>query len=108
MKRSCAGRTPISCELALGMDATLEATERELGQVRSILREAVEGLMVEFGERALREGVVAMQFQDLSDQLLANSQRRIEMVRAALGPSASRVASALPPGGAIELFPESP
>jgi hypothetical protein len=105
MKRSCAGRAPIGCELALGMDATLEATERELGQVRTILRGAVEGLMLEFGSRAFREGVVALQFQDLSDQLLANAQRRIDLVRCALGkkvapPAASREA----PGGAIEFF----
>ena len=106
MKRSCSGRAPISCELALGIDATLEATERELGHVRGILRSAIEGLMVEFGARALREGVVAMQFQDLSDQLLANAQRRIEMVRAALGKNVPPPASvpAPPAGGAIEFF----
>jgi hypothetical protein len=109
MKRSCAGRAPIGCELALGMDATLEATERELGQVRTILRSAVEGLMVEFGSRAFREGVVALQFQDLSDQLLANAQRRIDLVRCALGkevapPAASRQAPGPFAGGAIEFF----
>jgi hypothetical protein len=109
MKRSCAGRAPIGCELALGMDATLEATERDLGQVRAILRSAVEGLMAEFGESALREGVVAMQFQDLSDQLLANAQRRIDMVRCALGKEVAAPAAHHPApgpfgGGAIEFF----
>jgi hypothetical protein len=109
MKRSCAGRAPIGCELALGMDATLEATERDLGRVRTILRCAVEGLMVEFGANAFREGVVAMQFQDLSDQLLANAQRRIDMVRCALGkevaaPVAQHPAPGLSAGGPIEFF----
>lgn len=109
MMRSCAGRAPITCELALGMEATLEATERELAQVRAILRGAVEGLMLEFGSKAFREGVVAMQFQDLSDQILANAQRRIEMVRDALGGDLPPASIALPAGGplaagAIEYF----
>jgi hypothetical protein len=109
MKRSVAGRAPIGCELALGMDAALEATERDLGRVRTILRSAVEGLMVEFGAKAFREGVVAMQFQDLSDQLLANAQRRIDMVRCALGKGVAAPAAQLPApgpstGGPIEFF----
>jgi hypothetical protein len=91
------------------MDATLEATERELGQVRSILRSAVEGLVAEFGSRAFREGVIALQFQDLSDQLLANAQRRIDMVRCALGkdlapPATPHNAPGPHAGGAIEFF----
>ena len=55
MKRFCAGRAPIGCELALGMDATLEATERDLRRVRTILRAAVEWLMVEFGANRSEE-----------------------------------------------------
>jgi hypothetical protein len=109
MTRCHAGRAPISCELALGMDATLESTERELAQVRRILRSAVEGLMVEFGARAFREGVVALQFQDLSDQLLAKAQHRIEMVRVALGkdvapPAATQYPTDPSTGGDIEYF----
>lgn len=75
----------ITCELALGMDATLETTERELGRVREILRRAVDGLVAEYGATARHEGVVALQFQDLSDQLLARAERRIGMVRSVLG-----------------------
>jgi hypothetical protein len=103
MKRSFAGYSSISCELALGMETTLEATERELVEVRSILRGAVEGLMVEFRERSLQDGVVAVQFQEVADRLLANAQRRIEMVRAALG-NESGVGSELAPPAA-EPFP---
>jgi hypothetical protein len=53
--------------------------------------------------------VVALQFQDLSDQLLANAQRRIDLVRCALGkevapPAASHQAPGPFAGGAIEFF----
>jgi hypothetical protein len=75
----------ITCELALGMDATLEATERELTQVRAILRDAIDALVAEFGAAAVSEGVVALQFQDLSDQILASVERRIGMLRSVLG-----------------------
>ena len=86
MRRSVSGKSAaIGPELALGMDAALEIAEREVAQVRAILAGAVEGLISEFGERAVSEGVVALQFQDLSDQLLASVRRRIEMVRIALG-----------------------
>ena len=70
----------------------LESTERELRQVRGILRAAVENLVQEFGARAFREGAIALQFQDLSDGLLASAQRRIALVRAAIGPQPSDTA----------------
>ncbi|MGZ5088617.1 MAG: hypothetical protein ACXWGU_16055 [Usitatibacter sp.] len=113
MKRSCAGRAPMTCELALGIEATLEATEKDIGHVRTILRGAVECLVLEFGERAFREGVVALQFQDLSDQLLANAQRRIDLVRAALGEDVEqaeppREADAPLSAGGLEYFHEAP
>ena len=80
----------IGPELALGIDSTLEGAEREIAQVRAILAAAVDGLIGEFGERAMGEAVVALQFQDLSDQLLASVRRRIEMVRIALGKQLER------------------
>ncbi|HUQ29052.1 MAG TPA: hypothetical protein VM051_10680 [Usitatibacter sp.] len=86
MRRGVSGKAAaIGPELALGMDATLEGAEREVAQVRAILTSAIDGLIREFGERAVSEGVVALQFQDLADQLLASVRRRIEMVRIALG-----------------------
>ena len=75
----------IGAELALGMDLTLETTGREIDQVRAVLRRAIDGLMAEFGEKAVHEAVVALQFQDLSEQLLASAARRIARVRSALG-----------------------
>jgi len=110
VRRSVAGRSAaIGPELALGMDATLEGAEREVAQVRAILAGAVDGLIREFGERAVNEGVVALQFQDLSDQLLVSVRRRIEMVRVALGKQvkapAGAAPAASPPGrGPAEFF----
>ena len=112
MRRGVAGRSAaIGPELALGMDATLEGAEREVAQVRAILAAAVEGLMREFGERAVSEGVVALQFQDLSDQLLASVRRRIGMVRVALGKQVKAPAVAAPAAaplgrGTAEFFQE--
>ena len=102
----------VTCELALGMDATLEAAQREIAQVRTILNTAIDGLVTEFGESARREGVVALQFQDISDQYLARAGRRIAMVRSVLGrdvnapiegPEASAILA-----GAAEFFREVP
>lgn len=75
---------PVPQELAYGIDLTLQSTSREIAQVRSILEHAVEGLMAEFGTLAHAEGVLALQFQDLADQLLASAARRIDNVRVAL------------------------
>ena len=44
---------------------TLEATERELGQVRNILRGAIEGLMVEFGPHVAARSI--LQFGESAD-----------------------------------------
>ncbi|MEP7068111.1 MAG: hypothetical protein ABI789_02675 [Usitatibacter sp.] len=101
----------IGRELALGMDAALEAAERELAQVRAILRLAVTGLVAEFGPVARREGVVALQFQDVSDQILTSAGRRLEMLRHVLGkdvaapPHADPTATPLAAGTA-EYFQE--
>jgi hypothetical protein len=97
VKRTVCGKgSAISSELALGMDAALEGAERDVAQVRAILAAAVDGLIREFGPRAVNEGVVALQFQDLSDQLLASVRRRIEMVRIALGNQLTAPAHAAP------------
>jgi hypothetical protein len=113
VRRTVPGSAPISSELALGMDATLEGVEREITQARAILASAVEGLMREFGERAVTHGVVALQFQDLADQLLASARRRIEMVREAIGnqvraPAGAKAVPAPLSCGDIEFFQEAP
>jgi hypothetical protein len=102
---------PIGTELALAMDTTLEATQRELARVRAILRLAADGLVAEFGAAARREGVVALQFQDVSDQILASAERRIGMLRTALGkdvaaPAHAEAGTATPFAGTTEFFQE--
>jgi hypothetical protein len=117
MKASPGGRLakamvhlPVSCELAYAADTTLESTEREVAQVREILRLAIDGLVAEFGEAARREGVVALQFQDVCDQLLASVGRRLGMLRSVLGmevAAPARDESNLF-RGSTEMFQESP
>lgn len=113
MRRTVSGGALFTSELALGIDATLEGVERELTQVRAILASAVDGLIREFGERAVTDGVVALQFQDLADQLLVSARRRIEMVREAIGNQVQAPAGAKPVTvpltcGAAEFFQEAP
>jgi hypothetical protein len=102
----------VTCELALAMDATLEATQRDLSRVRAILEDAIRGLVEEFGEKARREAVVSLQFQDLADQLLCNATRRLAMVREVLGKDVQAPAEPLPPEPltvpAVEFFAEGP
>ena len=104
MKTSPCGRVaalpfvqPMPQELAFGIDLTLESTSREIAQVRSILSQAIEGLMEEFGARAFGPGVLALQFQDLADQLLNSASRRIENVRMALAIAGELDEPAVPP-----------
>ena len=117
MKTSPCGRVaalpfvqPMPQELAFGIDLTLESTSREIAQVRSILTQAIEGLMEEFGARAFGPGVLALQFQDLADQLLASAARRIENVRVALSaagelePPGKVVPPGAPSAGDAEFF----
>jgi hypothetical protein len=97
-------------ELAYGIDLTLESTSREIAQVRAILRRAIEDLVADFGARAMGSGVLALQFQDLSDQLLESAARRIDNVRIAVGaagelePPATPVAASAPSAGDAEFF----
>jgi hypothetical protein len=100
----------VSCELALAMDATLEASERDLVRVRMILRLAVEGLAAEFGQAAQREGVEALQFQDRSERILASVARRIGLVRSVLGREIAAPGNdqgPLPGADAMEASPHS-
>ena len=62
-------------------DAELESSEREVGDVRAILAEAADRLLHDFTRG---QALTALQFQDLSDQLLATALRRIAAVRAQL------------------------
>ena len=67
-------------------EVELEWSEREVRDVRAILADAAARLL---GEVSQGQALTALQFQDISDQLLASALRRIAAVRAAM--RASRV-----------------
>ena len=98
----------------------LEAAEREMGDVRAILADAVERLLADAQRRDPggpgREVMTALQFQDICDQLLAHASGRVAAVvtqmreagegeAAAFAPSRTRPVhmSNLAPGS-TELF----
>ena len=64
--------------------AELEAAEREMGDVRAILADAVERLLADAHRRDPggpgREALTALQFQDICDQLLAHASGRVATV----------------------------
>ena len=59
-------------------DAELESSEREVRDVRAILAEAAARLLHQVSQGQV---LTALQFQDISDQLLASALRRIAVVR---------------------------
>jgi hypothetical protein len=72
------------------VDAQLEASQREIADVRGILADAVARLMRDrcgAGDPSGHPGgagvdmVTALQFQDLSDQLLAHTTSRLDVLR---------------------------
>jgi hypothetical protein len=62
-------KSPISCELALGMSLALESSEADIERSRVLIAD--------------REGT--WESQELASQLLLRAKRRIETVRLALG-----------------------
>jgi hypothetical protein len=72
------------------VDTQLDSSQREIADVRSILVDAVARLIRDgFGRTECRlpesaigaESVTALQFQDLSDQLLAHASTRLDALR---------------------------
>ena len=109
--RVAASAPALRRELAFGAELMLDSSLRDIEHVRAILRRAIEGLMAEFGDQPMREATVALQLQNLSDQLLASASRRIRKVRSALGhePEARHETPAAPTDAAgqpAEFFPE--
>jgi len=68
--------TPVINECIRLVDEQLATTQREMGDVRSILEDAVARLIRD------RSSATALQFQDISDQLLGHASARLESVRA--------------------------
>jgi hypothetical protein len=94
-------------ELMLRVDAELEASAREMHDVRAILADAAERLLGDFSRG---QGLAALQFQDISDQILATTLRRVaavrELIRVTEGPCPA-LPSPVTPVGRADLQPGS-
>ena len=71
--------SPVITECIRLLDEQLASSQREMGDVRAILEDAVARLIRD------RSSVTALQFQDISDQLLAHASGRLAWVRAEIG-----------------------
>lgn len=94
-------------ELATRLSSQVDSAHSEIGETRDILKDAIDRLMPAFtAMRAAdivpvmnpskREAFSALQFQDISDQLLAHAQARLSM----LLHEVNALVSALEPGAA--------
>ena len=99
-------------ELATRLSSQVDSAHSEIGETRDILKDAIDRLMPAFTAMraqdvapvmnpSKREAFSALQFQDISDQLLAHAQARLSL----LLHEVNLLISALEPGaqnGAIE------
>ena len=94
-------------ELVRRLSSQVDAAHHEIGETRAILKDAIDRLMPAFtAMRAVdvmpvmnpskREAFSALQFQDISDQLLAHAQMRLAL----LTQQVTLMLSALEPGPA--------
>lgn len=94
-------------ELVRRLSSQVDAAHQEIGETRAILKDAIDRLMPAFtAMRAVdvmpvmnpskREAFSALQFQDISDQLLAHAQMRLAL----LTQQVTLMLSALEPGPA--------
>jgi hypothetical protein len=78
-------------ELATRLSAQVDSAHAEIGETRDILKDAIDRLMPAFTAMraqdkvpvmnpSKREAFSALQFQDISDQLLAHAQARLSML----------------------------
>lgn len=95
-------------ELASRLFSQVDSAHHEIGETREILKDAIDRLMPAFTAMraqdsvpvmnpSKREAFSALQFQDISDQLLAHAQARlaqllqeVDMLAAALAPGAQQ------------------
>ena len=102
-------------ELATRLSSQVDSAHSEIGETRDILRDAIDRLMPAFTAMraqdivpvmnpSKREAFSALQFQDISDQLLAHAQARLSL----LLHEVNLLANALEPigsqNGAIEIL----
>ena len=99
-------------ELVRRLSSQVDSAHHEIGETRAILKDAIDRLMPAFtAMRALdalpvmnpskREAFSALQFQDISDQLLAHAQLRlalltkqVDLMLSALEPGPTQISSA--------------
>lgn len=78
-------------ELATRLSSQVDSAHREIGETRAILKDAIDRLMPAFTAMrardaspainpSKREAFSALQFQDISDQLLAHAQTRLSLL----------------------------
>ncbi|MBL0125811.1 MAG: hypothetical protein IPP88_25205 [Betaproteobacteria bacterium] len=93
-------------ELATRLSSQVNSAHMEIGETRAILKDAIDRLMPAFTAMraqdvvavmnpSKREAFAALQFQDISDQLLAHAQTRL----ASLLNEVNLAVEALQPGG---------
>lgn len=94
-------------ELATRLSSQVDSAHSEIGETREILKDAIDRLMPAFTAMraqdiapvmnpSKREAFSALQFQDISDQLLAHAQTRLALLLREV----DLLVSALAPGGA--------
>ena len=66
---------PVVSECFRLVDEQIASSQREMGDVRSILEDAIARLIQD------RSSATALQFQDISDQLLAHAAARLQSLR---------------------------
>jgi hypothetical protein len=82
-------------ELSTRLMSQVDSAHREIGETRAILKDAIDRLMpaftamratdtVQVMSPSKREAFSALQFQDISDQLLAHAQARLSSLQAAV------------------------
>ncbi|MBL8520064.1 MAG: hypothetical protein JNK75_05265 [Betaproteobacteria bacterium] len=82
-------------ELSARLMSQIDSAHREIGETRAILKDAIDRLMpaftamrasdaVQVMSPSKREAFSALQFQDISDQLLAHAQGRLSSLQAAV------------------------
>lgn len=99
-------------ELVRRLSSQVDSAHQEIGETRAILKDAIDRLMPAFtAMRAVdtmpvmnpskREAFSALQFQDISDQLLAHAQLRlarltqqVDLMLSALEPGPAQISSA--------------
>jgi len=91
---------PVVSECFRLADEQIASSQRELGDVRSILEDAIARLIRD------RSSATALQFHDISDQLLAHASARLEALRSEMDRArdALEARRAAPAGVAHDLY----